>query len=81
MGRYDEAERFIRAALASYAERAPSDPRRKVAWMLLGNVLLNTKRYAEADEAFAQALAIDPAQPIPWFNRAINEHWWSKSEK
>jgi len=36
------------------------DPKNMNAWIELGNILMDSKRYAEAVEPYAKALAIDP---------------------
>lgn len=41
-------------------EAAAKDPKNKNAWTELGNILMDTKRYAEAVEPYGKALELDP---------------------
>lgn len=60
-GRFEEAEN---AALASL-EQADDDP---VAWVLLGSVRAQLKRYAEAVDPYVQALKRNAADISTWTN-------------
>lgn len=77
-GRVDEALRAYDAALAAQ----PSRDRARIA-MLLSNratLLGKAKRFAEAEQGFAQAIAAEENDADLWHQRAVNQLSWALSE-
>ena len=54
-----------------FEEGLQADPAHPAAWAMLGACRAARQAYPEALEALDQAIARDPAQPDPYFNRAL----------
>lgn len=67
LGRADEA--LAAFDKATVPEAKPAD--RAKAWNLRGMILLSKARHEDAVQAFAQALALEPANECPWYNGAV----------
>ncbi len=78
LGRHEEAVTLHRQALA---RRATTDIQgRSIDLNQLANVLSDTGRYAEAEDAYAEKLALTPNDAVGWYNRADNERLWALTE-
>lgn len=60
--------------LQAQHERISKDPKSAVAWNDLGNLLVLADRYAEAEEAYRQAVALGPNDTTARFNLALLLH-------
>ncbi len=63
-GELRQAEKHFRASLRS-------KPKQAAVLSNLGNLLKQSRRYSEADEAYARALRIDPNLRDAWYNRGL----------
>ncbi len=64
LGRLDRAGELYRQAV----EHHEDNPGRAVSWNSLGNVHSLQRQYAEAVEAYRQAISLDPRYARPWNN-------------
>ncbi len=64
VGRLEEASEQIELAVAGYRAEVVRRPKSFNSWAGLGYALAESGRMAEAGEAFAKALAIDPLEPL-----------------
>jgi TolA-binding protein len=79
--RSQEVARLLAAGELEPAERATASavaahPRRAECWNDRGAALHRLDRWAEAEAAWTQALALDPNAPAPLLNRAVFERFY-----
>ncbi len=78
LGRREEAVTLYQQALA---RRAATDIQgRSINLNQLAACLRKLGRYAEAEDTYAEKLALTPDDAVGWFNRAINEWEWAAAE-
>ncbi|HYC31445.1 MAG TPA: protein kinase [Gemmatimonadales bacterium] len=74
---YDQWERGIRdSALATMVRAAALDPRDAEMQGYLADAYAASRRYPEADSAYARAIALAPEQYHAYFGRARSLLWW-----
>ncbi|HEY7974636.1 MAG TPA: protein kinase [Ktedonobacterales bacterium] len=77
LGRTDEALAVYRRSLEG---RPASDTQgRKIVYNQMGNALMRLERFAEADDAYAEQLALAPDDAAGWYNRANNMRRWAEA--
>lgn len=63
---YESAERSLETALEFESAAADIE-----SWIALGVAKRGLRKYDEAEQAYQQALTLDPADPRPWYNLGI----------